>query len=175
MNSLFKAYSEEETKNRKINYPQQNLAMAMLSAPEVLRGRIPRVNMRTFLFNYRRYLKDKFKKKDLVSVKRAKDLNNLLSTYINDFHSSYPKFILSKISRHTEKEKRLVLQDILPWEIYLQVSRKDLETFHMRKLNTEFAFVEKKLKEYNNSPFNTTIIQRRFKELCGDLPVSWRG
>lgn len=171
--SLFHAYAEKEDKTQKKRYPK-NYNELKLNVVDAVRAitREPEVNLRTFLFNYKRFLKDKFKKKDLVSTKKAKDLNSLLREYISEWKNNYPKFFLHKMSKTAEEEKRTALKDFLPIEIVLSTSRRDLETFNYDRILEQYTSVDLKLKEFNNCPFNTIKLQEKFKSVCSNLPVN---
>jgi hypothetical protein len=170
--SLFEAYAEKEDKSQKKRYPR-NYNELKLSIVDAVRkyNKEPEVNLRTFLFNYKRYLKDKFKKKDLVSTKKARDLNSLLREYISEWKTHYPKFFLHKLSKTAEEEKRAALRDFLPIEIVLGTSRRDLETFNYDRVLEQYKSAELKLKEFNNCPFNTVKLQEKFVSICSNLPV----
>jgi hypothetical protein len=172
VSSLFKAYSEIDKINHSKRAPVNFLEVMNTLATEVRNvTSVPKVNVRTFLFNYRRYLEDKYKRKDLVSSKKAKDLNSLLRHYITEWKDSFPKFPLPKMSKLAEQEKKNALLDLIPWEIVNQTTRKDLEIFHYLKLLEQFDYVGNKLKEFNNCPYNTARLYDKFRHLCGNLPV----
>lgn len=175
--NMFAAYSEDEKKNNRHRYPKKvrnfGLSLGDFAKEHTRYNKGPHVHLKTFLFNYKRYLKDKFKKKDLVSTKKAKDLNSLLREYINEWKADFPKFYLHKMAKNSEDDKVKALKDFLPLEIVLRLNRKDLETFNYHKLNEQYINVENKLKEFNNSPFNTVRLQDKYQNTCGRLTVSY--
>jgi hypothetical protein len=172
IDSLFAAYSETEKRSQRMRYPKSYKELALNIVAEVKRTeKGPEVNLKTFLFNYKRYLKDKFKKKDLVSTKKAKDLNSLLREYVTEWKREFPKFYLHKMAKTSEEEKIKALKDFLPIEIVLGTSRRDLETFNYHRILEQFKSVDLKLKEFNNCPFNTTRLQEKYSSISANLPV----
>lgn len=172
IDSLFSAYAEKEKLSQRKRYPKNynDLKLSIAGAARKV-GKDPEVNLKTFVFNYKRYLKDKFKKKDLVSPKKAKDLNSLLREYVIEWKRDFPKFYLHKMSKSAEEEKKAALRDFLPIEIVLGTSRRDLVTFNHHRIIEHYKSVEYKLKEFNNCPFNTVKLQEKFASVCGKLLV----
>ena len=174
---LFDAYYQEVSRNQRLRNPltMLNLGLATADVANRIEKKLqvePAVNVKSFIFNYGRYLKDKYKKKDLVSTKKARDLNSLLRTRIAEWRESYPKFSLPKMSKLSEEEKALALRDILPWEVANQATRKDLETFNHHKLLEEVPYVERVLADFNEKPYSTVKLQEKFASICGSLPVA---
>lgn len=173
--NMFGAYSENDKRSAKMRYPEEKrnfrMSLGNFAKEHTRYNKGPHVHLKTFLFNYKRYLKEKFKKKDLVSTKKAKDLNSLLREYINEWKAEFPKFYLHKMAKTSEEEKIAALRDFLPPEIVLRLNRRDLETFNYHRLNEQFKNVDVKLKEFNNSPFNTVKLQEKYQSVCGRLTV----
>lgn len=112
-----------------------------------------KINLRVFLYNFKRWLGEKSKMKDLVSSKKAQDINNILRNYLKDYESIYPSFRLDQITHQSEKQKeRLTQSRVSPHEFFL-MSRRDFEIFNLDSLKMEHGVVESFLKHFDKHPF----------------------
>lgn len=129
------------------------------------------LNLRVFIFNFKKWLTDKYQKKNLVSSKKARDNNSILREYLKESEALTPAFRLEKISKKNEDLKKEVMKLYVSPREYLLLGKKDFELFNYDQLKEVHLHNREYMKEYNGKPINLANCIKEYEARCGALLV----